>query len=373
MDKLLRSCYKEMNVWGMNTPILEKRANAIIDILDNDSLSEEEYLVITNWLMGFIEKPEDILIKLEVIFCKHDEKFSLDREEFREKENKEIVILCMALLYEYCSKEKNCEFPMQILCGDGIGYKLKSRIMTEKFGKMVSECRIALREDKNVFLTKEMESLSDIKEMLDVAINENSSCEIETPDIKKIIEQIEICQENIKILETNENHYRINMQAKSEEANLLWWMVTEWSECYEESYQNMTAMEAAVTVPIELYDQVKFELYPYTAGQMVRKILSVTKEFTEQEYSLYDIVKSARKKLNDNKILNFEKININNKLQPILYALSIKSQTENEEDWPVLFRTVTGYEMEDLRMSALNFSLQLCRELELLKYYENKE
>ena len=60
-------------------------------------------------------------------------------------------------------------------------------------------------------------------------------------------------------------------------------------------------------------------------------------------------------------------LTINSKIQPILYALKMKDEAEKEEDWPVMFRVSTGYEITKLKMTVMNFSLQLCRELELLK------
>ena len=45
----------------------------------------------------------------------------------------------------------------------------------------------------------------------------------------------------------------------------------------------------------------------------------------------------------------------------------MKDEVEKEEDWPVMFRVSTGYEITKLKMTVMNFSLQLCRELELLK------
>ena len=57
--------------------------------------------------------------------------------------------------------------------------------------------------------------------------------------MKNVLEQIELCQRNIKILAENETTYRNNMKARSEETNLLWWLVSEWSEYYQKGYENM--------------------------------------------------------------------------------------------------------------------------------------
>ena len=368
MEKLLRACYSELKICGANAPLFEKRKNGIDNILDNAVLDREEYKILTDWLMGVSEEPEDLLIKLEENFCEYDEDFMLQYEEGQETENKEIKILCMILLYQYCDREEDNEFPVKILCGDGVGYRLKSHIMTEKFKNMVVKCRISSRQEKEFLPLNNMVTFSNIKKAINAADKENISYDMAPSEQKKILEQIEVCQQNIRNLKTNEEHYCVNMKTKSEETNLLWWIVNEWSESYQEMYRNMTVMEAALTAPMELYNLIEFELYPYTTEQMIRKVLSVTKEFSDKEYSLYDMVKNARKELTDSRILELSKEKISSKIQPILLALTIKKKTEKEEDWMVLFRTATGYEMTELKMSCVEFALQLCRELELLGY-----
>lgn len=366
MEELLRNCYKEMNIWGANALTFEKRKDAITDILKNNILNKREYRSLTDWLMGIEEKPEDILIKLEKVFCEYDEKFTLQGEEFQGEENKEIEILCMILLQYYCEKQKNFEFPIKILCGIGIGYDLKSGNMVKKFERMVDEYRISLRKDKTIVSLKKMEGFNDIKEKINEAINDETSFEIDESEMKKVIEQIEICQKNIRTLELNEEKYKDNMKAKSEETNLLWWMITEWSECYGKLYRDMTAMEAALVAPIEIYNLLEFRLYPYSVGQMIKKILFVTRDFSEEKYSLYDMIKAIRKELLENKMLDFNENNINGKIQPILNAMKIKEKTDNEEEWMVLFRTSSENEMKKIRMTLEEFSLRLCKELELL-------
>lgn len=373
MEKLLRACYSELKIYGANAPLFEKRKNGIDNILDNAVLDRGEYELLTDWLIGLSEKPEDLLIKLEENFCEYDENFTLQYEEGRETENKEIKILCMILLYQYCYIKADYEFPVRILCGDGAGYKLKSHIMTDKFKNIVVKCRISLRQEKEFLPLNNMVTFSNVRKAINAADKEKVSYAMSPSEQKKILDQIEICQQNIKNLKTNEEHYYVNMKTKSEETNLLWWIVNEWSEYYQEMYSNMTAMEAALTAPMELYNLKEFELYPYKTGQMIRKVLSVTKEFSDKEYSMYDMIKSARKELTDSKILGDSKERINKKIQPILFALTIKKEAGKEDDWPVLFRTETGYEMTELKMSCVGFALQLCRELELLGYSEGEE
>ncbi len=54
-------------------------------------------------------------------------------------------ILSMVLLYQYCVKNEDFEFPLKILCGAMVGYRIQSRMMEKKFDTMVSKYRISLR------------------------------------------------------------------------------------------------------------------------------------------------------------------------------------------------------------------------------------
>ena len=322
--------------------------------------------------MGTAKKPEGILVELEKIFCRYDEEFVLQEPKFPGTESKEVEILCIILLYQYCKNEENFEIPVKILCGIMVGHEIKSCIMTDMFKTMVDEYRINLREKKSFLSLKKMMTFNDTKKALNTAMSDGENYDISMEELKNILEQIESCQKNIKILETNEITYQNNMRAQSEETNLLWWMVREWCECYEKLYKDMNVVEAALVIPVELYDIVEFELYPYSIVQIIRKILSTTREFTDEKYSLYDMIKETRGELMENKIFNFDEKNINSKIQPILYALKMKEKTEKEEEWKVLFQISSGYEMTELKMTVVDFSLQLCRELELLGYLKNE-
>lgn len=367
MEKLLRSCYKEMNIQGVNSLLLEKRINAMNTILDDACLSREEYLSLTKWLTGLCEAPEEILILLEEQFCKYDEAFTLQGEESLEKENKEIVLLCTVLLYQYCSQEREYEFAIRILCADGAGYPLKSRIMTEKFNALVDEWRIAQRRAESFVQLKKMTALEKTKKELNAAIKDGTDFDIDVQTMKFIVDQMDVCQANIRILAQNEKTYSTNLKAKSEETNLLWWMVSEWSECNRKLYKHMSVEEAALMIPVELNDLLEFSLYPYAIRQMIQKVLSVTEGFTEEKQSLNEMVKLAGEELAERVAISYGQAQIDGRIQPILYALIKKTEAEDENALLAVFRAGAKRSMDEIKLSPAEFSLQLCRELELIR------
>lgn len=372
MEALLRSCYKEMNIWGVNKSILEKRENAITDILNDNILDINDYSDLTNWLVELDKKPEDTLIKLEEYFCKYDEKFTLQGTEFQNSENKEIEMLCMVLLYQYCVDEADYRFPLKILCGIETGYRIKSQIIEQKFEKMIAAYRISQREEKPLAKLEKMFPFTEMKKRITESLNDEADYDEQPEELQNVLEQIEKCQKNIKILSENEETYMNNMKAKSEESNLLWWIVSEWCECYQEPYRNLTIVEAALTIPLELDEKIEFKVYPYATVQIVRKMLLETGEDMEKEYSLDEMIRSVRQELTDNSVLDYGEGELNSRIQPVLYALKARKRTESENDWKALFRADSKNEMADIKMTAVNFSLQLCRELELLRYMQNE-
>ena len=163
MEKLLRSCYDEAGILGANALIYEKRKDAIMTLIDDEILSRKNYADLTDWLMGKEERPEEVLIQLEQVFCKYDEHFTLQGMQFENAENKEVKILSMVLLYQYCVKNEDFEFPLKILCGAMVGYRIQSRMMEKKFDTMVSKYRISLRVGKELSKLKKMSAFTEAK------------------------------------------------------------------------------------------------------------------------------------------------------------------------------------------------------------------
>ncbi len=63
---------------------------------------------------------------------------------------------------------------------------------------------------------KKMSALWKAKKGITEAINNEIPYEAGASELKNVLEQIELCQRNIKILAENETTYRNNMKARSE-------------------------------------------------------------------------------------------------------------------------------------------------------------
>lgn len=111
MEKILRQCYKERKIISANSIVFQSRIKSIESILKNGILEEAEWKILTNWLLREENKDvEDILIKLEEVFCQEDTNFTIEQNA------KELPILVGILVYKYSKIEENYLLPMMIIC-----------------------------------------------------------------------------------------------------------------------------------------------------------------------------------------------------------------------------------------------------------------
>lgn len=84
------------------------------------------------------------------------------------------------------------------------------------------------------------------------------------------------------------------------------------------------------------------------------------------------MILSAGSKLPENSVGDVEKEKLDARIQPVLYGVESRNRIEKEEEWAAAFRAESGNDIDNIRMSVVDFSLQLCRELELLRYMQNE-
>lgn len=366
MKNLLRGCYKEAGIIGPNAVVFENRQNIIQDIIDNDYLDNEEYIELADWLMGIKQEPEELLVRLEEKFCENDTNFSINDSRFSGGENKEINILCGVMIYEYCvSDEEQYELPLRIICGINIKHRISSVIMENKFIELVAQKRIELRKENDFAKLQSMTGCEKIRKAMQEAESNEEEYTLIGDDIKSVLKEIESCEKNIRTMNKNQDIYNHNMNAKNEEMDVLWWMISEWSETYEELYKNLKSSEAAVTIPFELYNQLQFELYPYATEQIIYKLLATTSADPTNEISLDDVITGIRKDKIESICAEFQDDEIDAKVQPVLYAILTNLKVENQDEWRMMFKAQYGNNAAEITMTARDYAIQLCRELDL--------
>lgn len=364
MRDLLRKCYKEVGIEGANTPLFQKRETSINKVFTEKLLDEQEYYVITRWLLEEDNaETEECLVHIEEIFCEEDVDFTIEDE-------KELRLLCEILVYDYSKRQGVLEFALMILCGVNIGKTLSSNIIYEKFRKLIDEEKLSSRNDeksKRKYPTSTMKNLQKrIKEKKD-NLAEDESFEYSSELLDLLVNEVNILtQQNQYLLQQNEDLQQL-LTREREETDILWWMINEWSELYDKPFNKLNDKQIAIAAPIGLYEHSQDVLFPYAGNQIISYFLEKC-EKPEQEYSISEYLKDINDDLLYKDMLDFimEKIE---KVQCITRALYCMKQCGCEDDtWKIMFQKGYGTDPDEVCITPTAFAFQFQREIELASY-----
>lgn len=364
MRNLLRRCYKEVKIEGANAPIFQKRESSINAVCSNNLLEEQEYYVITRWLLGeYGAETEECLVHIEEIFCEED-------EDFTKEDEKELRLLCEILVYDYSEKHDMLKFALMILCGVNIEKKISSNTIYEKLKKLVDAERISSRnaqKPKGEYPSSAINKLqmSIKKEKNNLA--EDESFEYSTELLDLLVEEINILtQQNNYLYQHNADLQQLIINQR-EETDILWWMMNEWSELYEKPFNKLNDKEIAIAAPMGLYEHSQDTLFPYAGNQIILYFLEKC-ENPEQKYSISEYLEDINEDFLNKNVFEFKTEKIE-KIQCIIRALYCMKQCGCEGDaWKGMFKNEYGKEPEKVCLTPFAFANQFQRELELASY-----
>ncbi len=364
MRDLLRKCYKEVGIEGANTSLFQKRETSINKVFIKKLLEEQEYYVITRWLLKEdTAKTEDCLVRIEAIFCEED-------IDFTKEDEKEFRLLCEILVYDYSKRKGVLEFALMILCGVNIGKKLSSNIIYENLKKLVDEERLSSRnneESKGKYPVSAMNKLQkSIKEAKDI-LAEDESFEYSSELLDLLVNEVNILTKQNKYLYQKNMELQELVTKQREEADILWWMMNGWSELYEKPFNKLNDKEIAIAVPTELYNHSQYILFPYAENKIIRNFLEKC-EKPEQKFSVSEYLREIDDELLNRLKCEFKTEEIE-KVQCITRALYCMEKCGCEGDaWKGMFRKEYGGEVDSICLTPYEFADQFQRELELMGY-----
>lgn len=367
MKDLLRKCYQDAGIKGANAKRFEDRAAAIQQILDDKNFfSKEEWTLLTKWAIGAVENSvvEEQMIDLEEAFCETD-------SEYSNENTKELHILIEMLLYQYCKETENLLLPSIIVCGYGVGWKLKNSFLYKKFLAFTYEARLALRQLDQCMLTGTLNtraSLRMIKAQLEPVTNtdedeEEEEEEDKTIDIDQLATNLEVAEKQIKELRRQSRVLAFTLTVQREESDILWWVLAEWSETSQKFYHSMSKEEAALLSAYELSNNVSFCLGPYASREILTKMIFLGQTGEKECSSAVDLIDQLDEKLP----LSFENCSIT-ELQPLLSALDAKknaAQKGKVDEWQRYYEMTCEKDLKELSLTAFDFGWQLYLEIEL--------
>ncbi len=364
MRDLLRKCYKEVRIEGANTPIFQKRETSLNKICSKNLLEEQEYYIITRWLLGeYGTETEKCLVHIEEIFCEED-------VDFTKEDEKELRLLCEILVYDYSKRKGMLEFALMILCGVNIGKKLSSNIIYEKFKKLVDEERLSSRNDEESkgkypasAMNKLQKSIKEVKNNL----AEGESFEYSSELLDLLVDEVNILTQQNKYLHQQNTELQQLVTKQREETDILWWMMNEWSELYEKPFNKLNDKEIAIAVPTELYNHSQYILFPYAGNKIIRNFLEKCED-PEKKFSVFEYLREINDELLNRLNYEFRTEEIE-KVQCITMALYCMERCGCEGDaWKAMFKKEYGGEVDSICLTPYEFADQFQWELELMGY-----
>lgn len=362
MKDLIRKCYQEAGITNANAKLFENRVTAIQHILDNkDFFKKEDWTVLTKYAIGAVSGGivESQLVDLEEAFCETDDGYT--------NENiKELHILVELLLYQYCQKTEDLLLASIVICGYGIGWKLKSSLLYEKFLSFINETRLALRQVDRHMLVGMIDTRSSfrtIKAQLEAIVEEETTDETAEKEIEQLADDLEVAKKRLRDFDRQNRTLAFALSVQREESNILWWMVAEWSETYQKSYRDMSEEEAALFSAYELSNNINFSLGPYASKNVLAKMISLGRT-KKQEHSP---VATLIDRLDGKMLPSIEECQVT-ELQPILSALDAKEKAAQQgkaDKWRQYYETNCEKDLDNLLLTPLDFCWQLYLEIEL--------
>lgn len=359
MEKMLRECYKEAGLLGANSITYENRRITIQRLLNDSEINEEVYDSIANWLIGNKDENKDEhIIFLEKNFCVEDKEFSI-------KDEKEMQVLCMVLLLFYCKENDNIINALKILCGNEIGKKLPCISVYYEFQKLVDDFRIEYRKINDKECKIKTTGVKQLKNLISESRKDLDESEYKytTEELDKLLNIIELQEQNIKVLEKVNNTLRNQIICQREESDILWWMVNGWSIFYKKTLRNLTVEEMAIDIPIELNESSEYDLLPYPSDRIIVSLLDGYKDKTEKN-TLTHYMESINDSIIELFDIEEEDIEV---VQPILGAIYCMKNCGTEESaWKAMLNKKYGNNADDIIMSPIDFAKHFCLELELM-------
>ncbi len=365
MEKILRQCYKERKIISANSIVFQSRIKSIESILKNGILEEAEWKILTNWLLREENKDvEDILIKLEEVFCQEDTNFTIEQNA------KELPILVGILVYKYSKIEENYLLPMMIICEYHSGDRMIGECLYQLFLRYIDEMRLSMRhpeyvEERNYSIGANQlrKSITEKKKKLE---EEGTSFSYSDTEIDTLVNLLEKCENNFDYIMQREQYLTDELSAQKEETDIAWWLLNEWSQSYDCPFSELKIEEVVLAVPVELYKLNQYALGPYAVRPVVYRGVSHWKKRTNS-ISLESFVNVVRDKVIESKLIDIENIELE-QVQPILTALKCMyecKESTDEQAWKAVFEGRIKRKVADLKMSVEEFAYQLYLELEL--------
>lgn len=171
----------------------------------------------------------------------------------------------------------------------------------------------------------------------------------------------------IKAINLNTCLLNEQLKKKSEEANLLWWLIADWSEFYNCSFEKLSDKQAAVVAPLEVMQCVEYLPGPIAVKKIIQKALQGRR--LENEYSVKEYIEAIGIEVLNTWDGRDYDLSLCVGFTPILELLQYRNRFPKEDDIQMVYKLFEEkYDIAFLnkKVSAIDFANQLYLECELM-------
>lgn len=342
MDKLFVELYKRVNMDATNEQI-DMRMKGIKKILNE--IDEE---MVEGIVKVFAKKTvsEDFYNQFGNYFYEEDYSFDLDNKE-------ELSILAgyiSHLLLEDEDWKEKVAILIVLLSLTNIENRY-SQLFQDAFTSL-EYMMCANREEKKELKITNLKTI-DVKALKSSFENEGT---FSTENAELLFSILNVLDGNIRTVKEQNKNLQNEIKKYREESQILNWIVGEWCNWKNTSLKYLEVKDIVLLLGRELAGFVNIYPGPFAAKAFLTKMLSRTKDYSNNEYSLAEIINSLSTEDRDIMVSEFEKYDLSN--FPIMMAMSVSKKVEGNEEWYPIYKKEMGLLPSEIKRSCIEWAYQ---------------
>lgn len=356
MEKNIGTWYGQANI-SCPSDILDKRKKSIKARIEEGI----DWKFIKNIIKLFMKVKDTKQDKFKEgfadIFIKDDSAFSYERD-------KEIQLLAGIMLNEIVkgNNKYNTMIELSCICLKNY-YEPPIEAIFNNIEKDFYESLKQLREYEDNEYTK-----SKFEKSLQSMIKENPSLAAANLN-NQVAEQLESLKQNIDNIFNNfEKMQKIN-NLKSEDSEVLWWMIGEWSYDLNKSFKEIDEKFIPVLIGKEMADKVNVLPGPFAAKAVINKILS---NFKGKPVYVYNYAEKIQKVWLEKFVEKYYTEAIAD-FMPILKYFNKVIEIEEEDKSDIQLEKICPPTIKKVEISNKDIAYEIYLECLLSKAYKERE
>lgn len=362
MNKIFAEWYRAVNL-EPNSTLLENRWNGIESYIKESVSALEAFELIR--LFYRLPVSSDFHENFTDVFTSTDSAFNRQAQP-------ELAVLAGTTLFEMVERDLSLS-NLIMLATLSMNFQDRSPAVPAIFQSILNQF------NKKTASIREI-TIEPAKNSIPIPLNKSLLSSIETEgiewseDIRKPLHSYITSLGNYLIKtkkKDNDNLEIINIY--SEDSQILWWMVGEWSNDLNVPFKNFYPINASIIAGKELADIIVNMPGPYSAQAVLNKVLEVCKKpKTNSQDELYSIIEGLDKGWSKS-VIELYPPDDTKDITPILTAISKSIQVDGSKEWIPVFKKATALDPENLQISSEKLAFQVYLECLTIKYYNDIE